>query len=214
MRLRKEHGVKEKLEEHKDFVIFLEESKKIDLESAFNNDNPIKAEFGTGKGRFIIEMAKRNPDVNYIGIELRDQVLLKAVKKADEEKIKNIKFLVANIENITDIFEENSLDGIYLNFSDPWPKKRHFKRRLTYREFIGKYNIILKDNSWIRFKTDNISLFQFTLNELAELRLIMKEISLDVHEDDRFIDNIMTEYEEKFSKKGNKIMSVTFMPHQ
>ena len=214
MRLRKEHGVKEKLEEHKDLVVFLEESKKMELEGLFNNDNPIKAEFGIGKGRFIIEMAKRNPDVNYIGIELRDQVLLKAVKKANEEKIKNIKFLVANIENITDIFEENSLDGIYLNFSDPWPKKRHFKRRLTYREFISKYNMILKENSWIRFKTDNISLFQFTLNELAELRLIMKEISLDVHEDDRFIDNIMTEYEEKFSKKGNKIMSVTFMPHQ
>ncbi|MEA3423777.1 MAG: tRNA (guanosine(46)-N7)-methyltransferase TrmB [Bacillota bacterium] len=214
MRLRKEHGVKEKLEEHKKYVIFRDESRIIDLEGVFDNDNPIKAEFGTGKGRFIIEMAKRNPDINFIGVELRDQVLLKAVKKAKEGKIKNVKFLVANIENITDIFKENSLDGIYLNFSDPWPKKRHFKRRLTYREFLNKYNVILKENSWIIFKTDNISLFQFTLNELAELRLIMKEISLDVHEDDRFLDNIMTEYEEKFSKKGNKIMSVTFMPHQ
>ncbi|MBN2259397.1 MAG: tRNA (guanosine(46)-N7)-methyltransferase TrmB [Clostridiales bacterium] len=213
MRLRKEQGVLEKLMEYKELMIFRKETERLDLRKIFMDELPVKAEFGTGKGQFIVEMAKRNPEINFIGVELRDQVLLKAVKKASDENIKNVKFLIADVNEIDAIFEENSLDGLYLNFSDPWPKKRHYKRRLTYRDFIRKYDFILKDDSWIEFKTDNLLLFQFTLNELADLKLPMRKISLDVHLDSRFEDNIMTEYEDKFSRNGNKIMSVTFKAH-
>jgi tRNA (guanine-N7-)-methyltransferase len=213
MRLRKEHGIEEKLKSYPNLVILQEEPEKVDWEDVFGNGHPIKIEIGTGKGRFIVELAEKNPQINFIGIELRDQVLLRAVMKADDRKLTNIRFMPANAKDLKEIFEEKSLDGIYLNFSDPWPKKRHLKRRLTHRDFISLYNVILKEDSWVEFKTDNVVLFQFTLNELAELRYPMRKISLDVHEDDRFEDNIMTEYEEKFSKKGNRIMSVNFQTH-
>ena len=210
MRLRKEHGVIEKLKNFSPIVIVQEEPEIINWKEKFKNNRPIRVEVGSGKGQFIIEMAKKNPEINFIGIELRDQVLLKAVKKAAEYNLDNLKFLLTNAINLADIFEPKSINRLYLNFSDPWPKKRHYKRRLTHRNFIEIYNVILESNSWVEFKTDNIILFQFTLNELADMKFPMKEISLDLHNDSKFENNIMTEYEEKFSKKGNKIMSVTF----
>lgn len=214
MRLRKQQGVKEKLSQYPETVILLEEPEIVPWDDLFEKKQPIKLEIGTGKGNFIIEMARRNPSINYIGMELRDQVLLKAVKKALEYDLKNLKFLVADANNIEQLFSTESVDGIYLNFSDPWPKKRHYKRRLTYRGFIEKYNMILQSDSWVVFKTDNVTLFQFTLNELAAVGLPMKRITLDLHNDVEFDENIMTEYEEKFSNLGNKIMSVTFQTHK
>lgn len=210
MRLRKEHGVIKKLKEYSSMVIIQEEPEIINWKAEFKNNRPIRVEVGTGKGQFIIEMAKRNPEINFIGIELREQVLIKAVKKASEYNMDNLKFLLTNAINLADIFEASSINRLYLNFSDPWPKNRHYKRRLTHRNFIEIYNVILESNSWVEFKTDNIILFQFTLNELAELKFPMKKITLDLHNDIDFENNIMTEYEEKFSEKGNKIMSVTF----
>ncbi len=215
MRLRKEHGVIDKLMEHPDLCLIQNDViEQVDWEKTFGNTQPIHAEIGMGKGQFIIEKALKYPNVNFVGIELREQVLLRAVKKASEHNLNNLRFLLTNANNLTDIFKENSLDKIYLNFSDPWPKKRHYKRRLTYRDFIKIYNLILKEDSWVEFKTDNLILFQFTLNELAELQLPMKLITLDLHQDDRFEGNIMTEYEEKFSNRGSKIMSVSFMTHR
>ncbi len=214
MRLRKQQGVKEKLSQYPEMVILMEEPQIISWNDIFEKKQPIKIEIGTGKGNFIIEMAKNNPSINFIGIELRDQVLLKAVKKVLEFDLKNLKFLVADANNIDKLFIPKSIAGIYLNFSDPWPKKRHYKRRLTYRGFIEKYNMILESDSWVIFKTDNVTLFQFTLNELASVGLPMKKITLDLHNDLEFKDNIMTEYEEKFSSLGNKIMSVTFQTHK
>lgn len=214
MRLRKQQGVKEKLSQYPETVILLEEPEIVSWDDIFEKKQPIKLEIGTGKGNFIIEMARQNPSINYIGMELRDQVLLKAVKKALEYDLKNLKFLVADANNIEQLFSSESVNGIYLNFSDPWPKKRHYKRRLTYRGFIEKYNMILQRDSWVIFKTDNLTLFQFTLNELAAVGLPMKKITLDLHNDVEFDNNIMTEYEEKFSNLGNKIMSVTFQTHK
>ena len=214
MRLRKQQGVKEKLSQYPETVILLEEPEIVSWDDIFEKKQPIKLEIGTGKGNFIIEMARQNPSINYIGMELRDQVLLKAVKKALEYDLKNLKFLVADANNIEQLFSPESINGIYLNFSDPWPKKRHYKRRLTYRGFIEKYNMILQRDSWVIFKTDNLTLFQFTLNELAAVGLPMKKITLDLHNDVEFDNNIMTEYEEKFSNLGNKIMSVTFQTHK
>lgn len=215
MRLRKEHGVIDKLMEHPELVLIqYDVIEQVEWEMVFGNSQPIHVEVGMGKGQFIIEKALSHPDINFIGVELRDQVLLRAVKKASKHSLSNLRFLLTDAKNLTDIFKENSLDKLYLNFSDPWPKKRHFKRRLTYRDFIRIYDLILKEDSWVEFKTDNLILFQFSLNELAELRLPMKLISLDLHQDDRFEGNIMTEYEEKFSNKGNKIMSVSFMTHR
>lgn len=215
MRLRKEHGVIEVLEQHPEWCLIQWEPEAcVDWRSVFGNDHPIHVEVGAGKGQFLIEQALKHPETNFVGVELRDQVLLKAVKKASRHEIRNLRFLLTNAVLLTQLFEPDSIEQLYLNFSDPWPKKRHYKRRLTYRDFIRIYDVILKKDSWVEFKTDHLGLFQFTLNELAQLGLPMERISLDVHQDDRFEDNIMTEYEEKFSKKGNRIMAVRFQTHR
>lgn len=214
MRLRKEHGVLEELRSCPDQCVIASEASALpEWETVFGNAHPIHVEVGCGKGRFLVEKAMRNPDINFIGVELRDQILLRAVRKAQKQPLPNLRFLLINAVSLEDAFAPHSLDRIYLNFSDPWPKKRHYKRRLTYRDFLGIYDLILKEDSWVEFKTDNVVLFQFTLNELAALSLPMWNISLDVHADDRFDGNIMTEYEEKFSLKGQRIMAVHFKTH-
>jgi len=214
MRLRKKHGIIEKLNEFDELVIIQSEPKIIEFSEIFGNDRKIMVEFGIGKGKFISELAKQNPDINYIGVEQSDQILLKAVKKAKENGLTNVRFLLANVFNVDKIFNENSVERIYLNFSDPWPKKKHYKRRMTYREFVAKYDLILKEDGVVIFKTDNESLFQYTLSELEELSLPMENITFDLHNDKNFSNNIMTEYEEKFTKLGSKIMSVTFKTHK
>lgn len=214
MRLRKKHGVVEKLNEFDELVIIQSEPKIIDFNELFGNARNVMVEFGIGKGKFISELAKENPDINYIGVEQSDQILLKAVQKAKENGLENVRFLLANVFNVDKIFNENSVERVYLNFSDPWPKKKHYKRRMTYREFIAKYDLILKEDGVVIFKTDNESLFKYTLSELEELGLPMKNITFDLHNDERFSNNIMTEYEEKFTKLGSKIMSVTFKTHK
>jgi len=207
MRLRKDANIEA---EFKKYEAYLLPGGPVDFQEAFGNDRPVRAEFGVGKGRFILQIARENPQINFIGVEIRDQVLLKALKKLGAERIPNLRFMVMDVARITEIFKERSVDGLYLNFSDPWPKTRHYKRRLTYRDFIEKYDRILKDGAWIYFKTDHEEFFHFTLRELIALKLPMKDISFDVHRDSRFSNNIVTEYEEKFSKKGNKIMAATF----
>lgn len=172
--------------------------------SLFENDNPIHIEIGCGKGRFITESAKLNPDINYIAIDVVADVLVLAAEKAKAQGIENVKFILADAKLLCDIFEDGEISLIYLNFSDPWHKKRHYKRRLTYKDFLMVYVKILKKGSPIFFKTDNRNLFEFSLNSFCDNNFKLHNITLDLHNSD-FEGNVMTEYEERFSSEGNPI---------
>lgn len=188
------------------FVIQSPEECKGNWKSIFNNDNPIHIEIGMGKGQFIMENARRNPDINYIGIEKYSSVLLRAVEKMEEEELPNIRFIRFDAEYINNIFEREEVDRIYLNFSDPWPKDRHSKRRLTSRQFLTRYSQILAKGQTIEFKTDNRLLFDFSLEKAKESNWKILACTYDLHHDAKLNDgNIMTEYEAKFSSMGNPI---------
>jgi tRNA (guanine-N7-)-methyltransferase len=170
----------------------------------FGNSNPIHIEVGTGKGTFITEMAKANPEINYIGIELFESVIVKALERAVEADIPNVKLLNVDAKKLTEIFDKGEVNQVYLNFSDPWPKGRHEKRRLTYKDFLDLYKTILVEQGEIHFKTDNRGLFEYSLMSFSSYGLLLKYVSLDLHNSD-LDGNIMTEYEEKFSSIGQPI---------
>ena len=177
-------------------------------EEVFKNNNPIHIEIGMGKGQFIMELASRNPDINYIGIEKYSSVLLRGIQKMEamEEPLKNLVFIRFDAEYITDIFGNKEIDKIYLNFSDPWPKDRHAKRRLPSKEYIARYREILIKGHTVEFKTDNIDLFNFALEQVPEAGAELVAHTFDLHNDSSMNEgNIMTEYEERFSSQGNKI---------
>lgn len=172
----------------------------------FGNENPIHIEIGMGKGRFIHTMAKEHPAVNYVGIEKYSSVLLRAVQKMEQEELPNLKFLRMDAEEIAKVFGPEEVDKIYLNFSDPWPKDRHAKRRLPSREFLARYDIILKKGGRLEFKTDNRALFDFAVEELEPAGWKTEVVTYDLHGDAALMEgNVMTEYEEKFSAMGNPI---------
>lgn len=172
----------------------------------FGNDHPIHIEIGMGKGKFIHTMAKEHPDINYVGIEKYSSVLLRAIQKMEQEELPNLKFLRMDAENIATVFGKEEVDKIYLNFSDPWPKDRHAKRRLPSREFLARYDIILKKDSRLEFKTDNRDLFDFAVEELEPAGWKADVVTYDLHGDAKLMEgNVMTEYEEKFSSMGNPI---------
>ena len=173
-------------------------------ETVFEKNQPLHIEIGTGKGRFITEMAKANPTINYLGIELQESVIVSALDRVIEAEIPNLKLLNVNAADLPQYFEKGEVSRVYLNFSDPWPKTRHEKRRLTYKSFLGLYEDILPKQGEIHFKTDNQGLFEYSLMSFSEYGLLLKYVSLDLHNSD-FEGNIMTEYEEKFSEKGNRI---------
>lgn len=172
----------------------------------FGNNNPIHIEIGMGKGKFIHTMAKLHPDINYVGIEKYSSVLLRAIQKVEEEELPNLKFLRMDAEDIATVFAPGEVDRIYLNFSDPWPKDRHARRRLPSREFLARYDVILKKEGRIAFKTDNRDLFDFAVEELEPAGWKAEVITYDLHGDEKLMEgNVMTEYEEKFSAMGNPI---------
>lgn len=172
----------------------------------FKNSNPVRIEVGMGKGQFIYELARRNPDINYIGIEKFSSVLLRAIQKQEEEPLDNLKFIRMEAEWITDVFAKDEVDRIYLNFSDPWPKDRHAKRRLESRQFLSRYDSFLKKDGIIEFKTDNHDLFMFSLEEVKEAGWKIDQVTYDLHKDEKMNEgNIMTEYEQRFSSMGNPI---------
>lgn len=172
----------------------------------FGNRNPIHIEIGMGKGKFIHTMAMGHPDINYVGIEKYSSVLLRAIQKMEREELSNLKFLRMDAENIDRVFGLEEVDRIYLNFSDPWPKDRHAKRRLPSREFLARYDKILKKGGHLEFKTDNKELFEFALEELEPAGWKAQVITYDLHNDIVLMkENVMTEYEEKFSALGNPI---------
>ncbi len=172
----------------------------------FGNTNPIQIEIGMGKGRFIHTMAKEHPDVNYVGIEKYSSVLLRAVQKMEAEELPNLKFIRMEAEYIARVFGPGEVDRIYLNFSDPWPKDRHAKRRLPSKEFLARYDIILKDGGQLEFKTDNRELFDFAVAQIEPAGWQADVITYDLHSDAALMEgNVMTEYEERFSAMGNPI---------
>ena len=175
----------------------------------FGNENPIHIEIGMGKGRFLMTTAKNNPDINYIGIERYSSVLLRAIEKYDTEEFKsltNIKFICMDAAVIGNVFERGEVKRIYLNFSDPWPKARHAKRRLTSTQFFERYETILASDGTVEFKTDNQGLFEFSLEQVEEAGWVLCSHTFDLHHDELMNEgNVMTEYEEKFSSKGNPI---------
>lgn len=172
----------------------------------FGNGHPIHVEIGMGKGKFIHTMAMGHPDVNYVGIEKYSSVLLRAIQKMEREELPNLKFLRMDAENVDKVFGPGEVDRIYLNFSDPWPKDRHAKRRLPSREFLARYDRILTKDGQLEFKTDNRALFDFALEELEPAGWKAQVVTFDLHGDAALMEgNIMTEYEEKFSALGNPI---------
>lgn len=172
----------------------------------FGNDHPVHIEIGMGKGQFIMQLAKDHPDINYIGIERYSSVLLRALQKMEIEPLPNIRFLCMDASIITEVFDEEEVAKIYLNFSDPWPKERHAKRRLTSRQFFERYDKILARNGVVEFKTDNDDLFAFSMEEVAEAGWTLDAHTFDLHHDPVLNEgNVMTEYEEKFSSLGHPI---------
>ncbi|MBO7532176.1 MAG: tRNA (guanosine(46)-N7)-methyltransferase TrmB [Lachnospiraceae bacterium] len=172
----------------------------------FEKPAPIRIEIGMGKGRFLHELALQNPDINYIGIEKYSAVLLRAVQKMEEDPKPNLRFVRMDAETIADVFAPGEVDRIYLNFSDPWPKDRHAKRRLPSREFLARYDKILVEGGRIEFKTDNRILFDWAVEQLEDTKWKADLITCDLHADPALLEgNVMTEYEERFSSMGNPI---------
>lgn len=207
MRLRNVKGSREVIGAS-DYVVHEEETKAGTWHEIFGNDHPIYIEVGMGKGQFLMELAKRHPENNYIGIEKYSSVLLRALEKMDreEEALQNLVFIRMDAENLEKVFAEGEVDGIYLNFSDPWPKDRHAKRRLTSTAFFARYDKILKKEGQVEFKTDNRPLFEFSLESVKEAGWNLLAYTFDLHHNEEMNEgNIMTEYEEKFSSQGNPI---------
>ncbi|MGF0111322.1 tRNA (guanosine(46)-N7)-methyltransferase TrmB [Streptococcus sp. SGI.013] len=207
MRMRKRKGAEDLLANHPQYVITNPEEAKGHWHEVFGNDHPIHIEVGSGKGRFITGMAAQNPHINYIGIDIQLSVLSYALDKVLEADLPNVKLLLVDGSSLTNYFADGEVDLMYLNFSDPWPKKRHEKRRLTYKSFLDTYKQILPENGEIHFKTDNRGLFEYSLASFSQYGMLLKQVWLDLHASD-YEGNVMTEYEEKFSNKGQVIYRV------
>ncbi|MGZ9583495.1 tRNA (guanosine(46)-N7)-methyltransferase TrmB [Paenibacillus marinisediminis] len=217
MRLRGKKGAREQLEQLSTLVVLEPEAHKGQWKQLFGNDRPIYVEFGMGKGQFISEMSLKYPNVNFIGIDMYDELIARAAEKALQlgdpsgsglQHPANLRLVRANIEFIESIFAAGELDRIYLNFSDPWPKKKHARRRLTHPRFVEKYGRIMNEQGEIHLKTDSETLFEFSLNSFAELGLQMRNISLNLHRDEINQEHVMTEYEQKFVGRGMNIHRV------
>lgn len=210
MRLRNIPGAKETIEVSR-FVVHEPQEKKGKWQEIFQNENPVHIEVGMGKGRFLMDLAALHPQINYVGIEMYDSVLLRAIQKMEEKEQegtipRNLRFLRMDARELPLVFAPGEVGKIYLNFSDPWPKERHAKRRLTSRQFLERYDQILAKDGTVEFKTDNRGLFEFSLEEVREAGWTLDAHTFDLHHDPRMSrGNVMTEYEEKFSSMGNPI---------
>ena len=220
MRLRRKAGTKLALQQMDELVVIQPKEWRGRWHERFGNRHPIHVELGMGKGRFINEMSVRHPEWNFIGIDRYDELLRRASEKVVESqselelfkeshnKPNNLILVLGNIETIEEMFARGEIERIYLNFSDPWPKTRHAERRLTHRNFVTKYIELLNSRGEIHFKTDSRSLFEFSLNTFAEMGLMMRNISLDLHGNGLTPNHVMTEYEAKFHEQGMPIYRV------
>ena len=203
MRMRNKPWAIDYLESNDQFVdVNNNYSKKI--KEFFSKDQPLHIEVGTGMGTFITTLAENNPDINYVGIEIDTNVMIRVTEKVVDLGLENVRLVLLDANKLMDYFNENEVDKVYLNFSDPWPKNRHAKRRLTHSNFLSSYKQLLKENSIVEFKTDNRGLFEFSLISMNTYGMKFENLNLDVHDDEPET-NIRTEYEEKFSQRGHKI---------
>lgn len=212
MRLRGRKNIRESLERQPDLVILEPQAWKGRWRERFGNDRPIHIELGMGKGRFISTMSGNHEDVNFIGMDIYDELLRRGSEKAravwrdkGREDVPNLVLVRGNAEYLENMFEPGELSRIYLNFSDPWPKSKHARRRLTHPRFLKKYVELLDEEGEIHFKTDSRSLFEFSLNSFSDTGLQMRNISLDLHRDVVREDLVMTEYELKFYGQSQPI---------
>ncbi|MGL5246426.1 MAG: tRNA (guanosine(46)-N7)-methyltransferase TrmB [Mycoplasmoidaceae bacterium] len=211
-RLRNIKNSNEILSSSKNFINDFENYKGKWNKEVFHNENPIHIEIGSGKGKFICNLASQNPNINFIAIDRAESILVKLSKKVNLEKLENIKIILLDASKLNMIFNKNEISKIYLNFSDPWPKKRHSKRRLTHINHLDIYKEITSKDSLVEFKTDNINLFLFTLDTLEENNIAIISKTFDLENDSKLNkDNIKTEYEKKFIDKGFKINKVIFL---
>lgn len=204
MRQRNKPWADDFLAENTNLVIISPKENKGKWKEVFGNTNPIHLEIGTGKGQFLVGMAKQFPSINFIGVEVAKSIIVAAAQKVLESEQKNLLLLNEDANNLLEFFAENEISTIYLNFSDPWPKSRHEKRRLSYHTFLSQYEKLLTKNGKLIMKTDNRVLFEYSLVSFSTFGLRLEEVSLDLHKLDDPT-NIMTEYEEKFSSKGQPI---------
>lgn len=205
MRLRKKPWIEEAIKELQDEYVYMHDLEKF--KGKWQEMFPGKKlclEIGCGKGRFTIGMAELNPDKAFIGVETQQDVAYYPAKAAKEKQLDNVRIICANAENITDWFEPGEIKELYLNFSDPWPKARHAKRRLTHRNFLAKYSQLLGNGGHLRFKTDNRGLFDFSVEEFKEFGLEIIALSYDLHHSE-YDNPVQTEYEQKFSALGTPI---------
>ena len=207
MRLRHIPGSEEEIA-NSPYVVSNPDEKKGRWNGVFGNDNPIEIEVGMGKGRFIMELAAKNPEINYVGIERYCSVLLRGIQKRREMELSNIYFMCVDARELSEIFAPGEVKKVYLNFSDPWPKDRHAKRRLTSEPFMEVYDKILASDGVVEFKTDNRGLFDYSLESIPAAGWEIREYTYDLHHSDMAGGNIMTEYEEKFSSMGNAIFKL------
>lgn len=204
MRLRNVKGSRETIAAN-DYVVHAPEEQKGNWSEVFGNSNPIHIEVGMGKGKFITELARQNPDINYVGIEKYSSVLVRALEKRPELEQDNLMFIRMDAENLPEVFAKDEVERIYLNFSDPWPKDRHAKRRLTSVQFLSRYDQFLKPDGRVIFKTDNRPLFDFSLEQVEEAGWILENHTFDLHHSEYLEGNVMTEYESKFVAEGKPI---------
>lgn len=207
MRVRKKKNLDARMERCSSVHIGNPQEWKGKWKELFGNDNPIHIEIGCGKGSFITGMAKKYPKINFVAIEKVEDVIVMAMEKAVEAELKNVFFMDMDAEKIEEVFEKGEIERIYLNFSDPWKKKKQAKRRLTHKRFLDRYKNVLNEGDYIYFKTDNRALFEFSLNSFAQENYRLENISFDLHNSD-YKDNVMTEYEKRFSEAGMPIYRV------
>ena len=215
MRVRNRKGAGEMLAENAHIVVENPADFKGRWSERFGNDHPIHIEVGCGKGAFITGMAALHPEINYIAIDMQLSILSYALDKAIEADLPNVQMMLVDGAALSEYFADGEIDQVYLNFSDPWPKGRHEKRRLTYKAFLATYEKILRPEGEIHFKTDNRGLFEYSLVSLANYGMKLKKVWLDLHQDEEFApQNVMTEYEQKFSQKGQVIyrLEAKFLP--
>lgn len=213
MRLRNVKGSREAIAAN-EYVVQDEKSMKGKWKEKFGNNNPIYIEIGMGKGRFIMDMARLNPDINFVGIEKFSSVLVRALEKQQEEQLPNLYFIRMEAEYIEEVFDKGEVNYVFLNFSDPWPKDRHAKRRLTSTQFLKRYENILSEEGGLTFKTDNRLLFDFSLEQVREAGWILDNYTFDLHNSQYVKGNVMTEYEERFSSMGNPICRLVCRPQR
>lgn len=215
MRMRKKKNLESRLyecrdlllpvvDENKDFSKAEENKKLYDFKKIFGNDNPVRMEIGCGKGTFVLETAKRNPDINFVAVEKIQNVIVAACEKVKQEGLTNVRFMASGAEYLPTYIPHKSVDLIYLNFSCPFPKAKYARHRLTHRYFLEIYRKLLKDGGEIHQKTDNMHFFEFSVEEFSHSGYLIKNVSLDLH-NSNFEGNVVTEYEKRFSDLGQPI---------